>query len=86
GNITANFKFYKKNILKKSDNQITASLATVILQNSNEKTNIVTFELESVKYNKLRKNLTKLTAASGTIESHVHKTIEKMENLTLVFE
>ncbi|CAG8756876.1 2599_t:CDS:1, partial [Dentiscutata heterogama] len=47
GNITAKFKFYEKNIIKKSDNQITASLATVILQNSDEKMNIVTFELET---------------------------------------
>ncbi|CAG8698512.1 28147_t:CDS:1 [Dentiscutata erythropus] len=86
GNITASFKFYKKNILKKSDKQIVASAATVILQTSEEKTNAVTFKLENVTYNKLRKNLTRLTATRGTIESHFHKTIEKMENLTIDLE
>ncbi|CAG8692931.1 7076_t:CDS:1, partial [Dentiscutata heterogama] len=85
GDITASIEFNKKNILEKSEKQIKASAATVILQNSEEK-KIVTFNLKSVSYNKLRKELTKVTAERGTIKSHVHKLKGKMENLTIDLE
>ncbi|CAG8855093.1 17319_t:CDS:1, partial [Gigaspora margarita] len=58
GNMTASFKFNKKDIITKSDKQIKASFATVTLQNSERKTDIITFELENITYKKLRKNLT----------------------------
>ncbi|RIB18243.1 hypothetical protein C2G38_2037056 [Gigaspora rosea] len=86
GNVIASFKFNKEDILIKSDKQITASFATVILQCPEEKTDVATFMLETVKYKKFGKNLTKVKAEKGTIESHVHKIREEMKNLNLVFE
>ncbi|CAG8856804.1 1403_t:CDS:1, partial [Gigaspora margarita] len=58
-NISARFRFHKLNILEQSDKQIKAKFATVVLQNPEEKTDIVTFKLEDVEYNRLGKNLTK---------------------------
>ncbi|CAG8834261.1 17379_t:CDS:1, partial [Gigaspora margarita] len=86
GNMTASFKFNKKDIIIKSDKQIKASFATVTLQNSERKTDIVTFELKNITYKKLRKNLTNVTAIKGTIESHDHNIREELENLNLDFE
>ncbi|CAG8722496.1 10311_t:CDS:1 [Gigaspora margarita] len=85
-NISASFRFHKRNILEQSDKQIKTNFATVVLQNPEEKTDIVTFKLEDVEYNRLGKNLTKVTAKKGTIESHIHEVREEMKNSTLVFE
>ncbi|RIB18242.1 hypothetical protein C2G38_2185116 [Gigaspora rosea] len=85
GNITAKFKFNKKQITKTSDNQIEARFASVLLQNSEEKTEVITFNLENVIYNKLGKNLT-VTATKGMIKFPVHKIREKITNLTLNLE
>ncbi|CAG8778641.1 27154_t:CDS:1 [Dentiscutata erythropus] len=82
GNIAANFKF--KKILEKSDKQIKASFASVILLNSEEKTEVVTFNLENVIYNK-GKNLSVVTATKRIIK-FPRRIREKMENLTLRLE
>ncbi|CAG8719455.1 2002_t:CDS:2 [Gigaspora margarita] len=90
GNLTANFKFNKTSITEKLDKQIKAKFAIVILQNSEEKTEVVTFNLENVIYNKLSKNLTIVTATTAIIkfhEFHIYRIIrDKIKNSALRLE